>query len=160
MLLRPGLAEIERKHGRDAVVERGRYCRWISSASHRAEHDDAVRINVRPLEQQIAPAHQVPDHPFHQAFACKIELHPEGVARVVALPRPGLGLHPLARSELIHHQYGSAATGPRHAQLRLNLRRVMAVNHNNGGDPAGDLRRQIQIRGDHQSGPALENDVF
>src|SRR5690349_12638101 len=99
VLFGTGLAEVERNDGGDSRVKRGCNRGWVTTACHRTEHDNSLGIDVRPLQQNVYSAHQVPHYPLHQAFACEQKLIAEGVASVVALAVPRLGLGPLAGAE-------------------------------------------------------------
>src|SRR5213595_414728 len=72
---------------------------------------------IGSFQEQVDAAHQVPDHPFHQALAGHIELHAQCVTRVVALPEPGLRLDALAGAELVHDEHGGPGSCPRHPEV-------------------------------------------
>src|SRR5258708_2216109 len=67
VLFGTGLAEVEWDDGSNARIEGGGNSGWIAAAGHSAEHDNPLRIDVGAFQQEIYAAHQVPDHPTHQA---------------------------------------------------------------------------------------------
>ena len=117
MFLRAGFAEIERHDGRDAFIERSGHRRRVAATRDGAQHDNTLRIDIGSFQEQVDAAHQVPDHPFHQALAGHIELHAQCVTRVVALPEPGLRLDALAGAELVHDEHGGPGSCPRHPEV-------------------------------------------
>ena len=119
-----GPAEVERDDRLDPRVEGGRHGRRVAAAGDRAQEDDAVLVDAGAGQQQVQAAHQVPDHPAHQALADEVQLHAGVVAEIVVLPADpegvrivGLGaervLPPLAVAEVVHDQHQATAAGPR-----------------------------------------------
>ena len=139
-------AEVEGRHGRDPRVECRCYGRRIAAGRDCSEKDDPITINVLPLEQQIDPAHDIPDHPLDETFSGYIELHSHHVARMVGFPVPRMILDPLTVADLIHDQHGAAGASPQDTHVLkfgLRPRTMMTMNddhprHARGGDWPAD----------------------
>src|ERR1700733_3670739 len=98
-----GLPEVEGDHRGNPFIECSGYGGRITTTSYGPEQDDPFVVDVFALEQKIHAAHDVPNHPFDEAFAHRVQLHPGDIARMIEFAFPGITFQALAIADLIYH---------------------------------------------------------
>ncbi len=157
------LIVVERRHCRDAGIERGGYRRGLATARHRAQHHNSFGVDVGARGEEVHRADNIPRGPGRVALAGKEQLLREGVPRSIGAAEPGGILDPFAIAWALHDEHGGAGAGPQFAhvvQFALRLRIVLTVDDEDGGYAARDAGRQIEVRRHPIPGTDLKDRVL